>query len=96
MDACQCSDILADIEDIAKGVRHVESVHNIRMRKLGSYLIGDLHIVVDPSMTVKEADDIATQVEAEVMHEFDEVVEIKVRVEPHRSEAEYKTEKDKP
>jgi len=96
MDACQCTDILADIEDIAKSVRHVESVHSIRMRKLGSYLMGDLHVVVDPSMTVKEADDIATQVEAEVMHEFDEVVEIKVRVEPHRSEAEGKTEKDKP
>lgn len=96
MDACQCSDILADIEDIAKGVKHVESVHNIRMRKLGSYLIGDLHIVVDPSMTVKEADDIATQVEERVKREFDEVVEMKVRIEPHESEAEGKTEKDKP
>ena len=96
MDACQCSDILADIEDIAKGVKHVESVHNIRMRKLGSYLIGDLHIVVDPSMTVKEADEIATQVEERVKREFDEVVEMKVRIEPHESEAEGKTEKDKP
>jgi cation diffusion facilitator family transporter len=95
MDACQCSDILADIEDIAKGVKHVESVHNIRMRKLGSYLIGDLHIVVDPSMTVKEADEIATQVEERVKREFDEVVEMKVRIEPHESEAEGKTEKDK-
>ncbi len=52
------------------------------MRKLGSHLIGDMHIVVDPDMTVKEADQIATQVEEQVKQEFDEVTEIKVRIEP--------------
>ena len=88
MDACQCSDILTDIADIAKGVKHVKSVHSIRMRKLGPYLMGDMHIVVDPDMTVREADQIATQVEEQVKKEFDEIAEIKVRIEPHEPEAE--------
>jgi len=88
MDACQCSDILTDIADIAKSVRHVKSVHNIRMRKLGPYLMGDMHIVVDPNMTVREADQIATQVEERVTKEFDEIVEIKVRIEPQESGTE--------
>jgi len=88
MDACQCSDILIDIADIAKGVKHVKSVHSIRMRKLGPYLMGDMHIVVDPNMTVREADQIATQVEEQVKKEFDEITEIKVRIEPHESETE--------
>ena len=83
MDACQCSDILADIADIAKGVKRVKSVHDIRMRKLGPYLVGDMHVVVDPDMTVREADLIATQVEERVKEEFDAVTEIKVRIEPH-------------
>ena len=82
MDACQCSDILLDIENIAKSVKHVKGVHDIRMRKLGSYLVGDMHIVVDGDMSVREADQIATQIEEQVKKEFDEVIEIKVRIEP--------------
>jgi cation diffusion facilitator family transporter len=85
MDACQCSDIISDIERIAKSVKHVKGVHDIRMRKLGPYLVGDMHIVVDGDMSVREADQIATQVEEEVKKEFDEVTEIKVRIEPPES-----------
>ena len=83
MDACQCSDILVDIADIARGVKHVRSVHDIRMRKLGPYLMGDMHVVVDPDMTVREADQVATQVEERVRAEFDEITEVKIRIEPH-------------
>ncbi|HVP92963.1 MAG TPA: cation diffusion facilitator family transporter [Acidobacteriota bacterium] len=82
MDACQCTDIVSDIEKIAKSVKHVKGVHGIRMRKLGPYLVGDMHIVVDGDMSVREADKVATQVEEEVKKEFDEVTEIKVRIEP--------------
>ena len=82
MDACQCSDILSDIADIVKSVKRVRGVHDIRMRQIGPYLMGDMHIVVDPDMTVREADLIATQVEQRVKEEFDAVTEIKVRIEP--------------
>ena len=83
MDACKCSDILVDIADIARCVKHVRSVHDIRMRKLGPYLMGDMHVVVDPDMTVREADQVATQVEERVSAEFDEITEVKIRIEPH-------------
>jgi len=86
MDACQCGDILLDIESIARRVKHVKEVHNIRMRKLGPYLMGDMHVVVDGDMPVKEADEIATQIEEQVKQEFDEVTEIKIRIEPPKSE----------
>jgi len=86
MDACQCTEILSDIENIAKSVKHVKEVHSIRMRKLGPYLIGDMHVVVEGNMSVKEADQIATQIEEQVKQEFDEVTEIKVRMEPHEPE----------
>jgi len=88
MDACSCEDILSDIENIAKSVKHVKEVHSIRMRKLGPYLIGDMHVVVDGDMTVKEADQIATQIEERAKQEFDEITEIKVRIEPHESDGE--------
>ncbi len=82
MDACQCSDILTDIANVVKGVKRVISVHDIRMRKVGPYLVGDMHVVVDPDMTVREADLIAEQVEQKVKGKFDTVTEIRVRIEP--------------
>jgi cation diffusion facilitator family transporter len=82
MDACQCSDILLDIENVVKSVKNVKEVHDIRMRKLGSYLVGDMHVVVDGDMSVREADQIAMQIEEQVKKEFDEVAEIRVKIEP--------------
>lgn len=86
VDACQCTDILSDIGKIAKRVKHVKEVHSIRMRKMGPYLIGDMHVAVDGEMTVREADQIAARIEERVKEEFDEVTEIKVRIEPHEPE----------
>lgn len=86
MDACQCGDILSDIESIARRVKHVKEVHSIRMRKLGPYLMGDMHVVVDGDMPVKEANEIATKIEEQVKQEFDEVTEIKIRIEPPEPE----------
>jgi divalent metal cation (Fe/Co/Zn/Cd) transporter len=72
-----------DFENIAKGTKRVEQVHRIRVRKLGSYLVGDMHVKVDGNMTVREADAIAYEIEERLKQEFDEVIEIKVRIEPN-------------
>jgi cation diffusion facilitator family transporter len=85
LDACQCSEILTDIENVAKSIKHVQHVHNIRMRKLGSYLIGDMQVAVDGDLNVREAHRIASEVEARLQQEFDQVIEIRVRIEPHES-----------
>jgi cation diffusion facilitator family transporter len=96
MDACQCSDILLDIENIAKDVKNVREVHDIRMRKLGPYLVGDMHVVVDGDMSVREADQIATKIEEQVKKEFDEVTEIKVRIEPPKPSTKSETTRKSP
>jgi cation diffusion facilitator family transporter len=91
MDACQCSDILVDIETIVKNVKNVKEVHDIRMRKLGSYLVGDMHVVVDGDMSVREADQIAMHIEEQVKKEFDEVAEIRVKIEPPKPSTKSET-----
>jgi len=53
------------------------------MRKLGSYLIGDMRVAVDGALNVREAHRIASEIEARLKQEFDEVIEIKVRIKPH-------------
>ena len=85
MDACQCSDILTDIENIAMNVKYVKEAHSVRLRKLGSYIIGDMRVVVDSDMKVKEADKISSEIEKRVKREFDDVIEIQVHVEPDES-----------
>jgi ferrous-iron efflux pump FieF len=82
MDACSSTEIAADIENIAKSITHIKGVHNIRLRKLGPYIVGDMHVEVDGKMTVNEAHKITEQIEEKVKQELDEVAEIKVRIEP--------------
>jgi cation diffusion facilitator family transporter len=82
MDACQCQENLTDIESVARSIQHVKYVHSLRMRKLGPYLIGDMHVVVDADLTVRDSAKIAHEVEERVKKEFDDVIEIMVRVDP--------------
>jgi cation diffusion facilitator family transporter len=85
MDACQCPEILTNIENIAKSVKLVKQVHSLRMRKIGPYLIGDLHVVVDADLTVRDSGKIAYEIEERIKKEFNEVIEIKVRIDPDES-----------
>jgi cation diffusion facilitator family transporter len=81
VDACQCGDVVSDITGIAKKVKGVKEVHGVRMRKMGAFIVGDMHIVLDGETKVIEADRIASQIEELVQEEFDTVIEIKIRVE---------------
>jgi divalent metal cation (Fe/Co/Zn/Cd) transporter len=44
-----------------------------------------MHVAVDGDLNVREAHRIASEIEARLKQEFDEVIEIKVRIEPHES-----------
>lgn len=81
VDACKCGDIVTAIADVAKNVEGIKEVHSIRMRKLGRYLVGDMHIVVSNDMLVGEADKIATEVEEKIKEDFESIIDIKVRIE---------------
>jgi cation diffusion facilitator family transporter len=81
VDACKCGDVVRAIGDVAKSVAGIKEVHSIRMRKLGPYIVGDMHIVVAGEMLVKEADSIATQVEEKIKREFGDVIDFKIRIE---------------
>ncbi len=84
LDACKCPEVLTEIEKIATSIHSVKSVRNIRMRKSGSYLVGDMQVALDENMTVKQACEIASAIEEQTKREFDEVLELKVRIEPHK------------
>jgi cation diffusion facilitator family transporter len=84
LDSYHCPETIAAIENIANNITQVKKVHSIRMRKLGSYLIGDMHIVLRNDMTVEEAHTIASQIEERTIKEFDEIIEMNVIIEPYK------------
>jgi len=80
VDACKCGLVKA-IGDVAKSVTGIKEVHSVRMRKLGPYIVGDMHIVVAGEMLVREAESIATQVEEKIKREFGDIIEFQIRIE---------------
>jgi cation diffusion facilitator family transporter len=81
VDACSCGDLVGAIGEMAKSVKGVKEVHSIRIRKLGPYMTGDMHVVVSSEMLVREADQIATEVEETIKQMFDKVLDFKIRIE---------------
>ncbi|MDP2168521.1 MAG: cation diffusion facilitator family transporter [Thermodesulfovibrionales bacterium] len=86
------SDVLVDticintnaVEAAVTGVEGVRGCHGIRTRgtEMETYL--DLHILVDPRMSIEDGHDIADAVEEKIKQEFPFVVDIVVHVEPDR------------
>jgi divalent metal cation (Fe/Co/Zn/Cd) transporter len=81
VDACSCGDFVGAIGEMAKSVKGVKEVHSIRVRKLGPYMTGDMHVVVSSEMLVREADQIATEVEEKIKKMLDNVLDFKIRIE---------------
>lgn len=66
----------------ASSVADVSNVHQVRTRGTEGEVYCDLHIEVDPDMTVFRAHALAEEVEATVKRQFPSVIEVLVHVEP--------------
>jgi len=82
MDACTSTEVRRDLELVAGNVPGVVEVRRIRLRRLGSYLVGDLILGVDGGISVEEAHHISKSVEEEARKLFDEIYEIIIKLEP--------------
>jgi len=76
------------IERLANEVSGVRSAHAIRTRYTGSDLAVDLHIEVDGDLTVRDANEIAEQVQQRLLDNGPNVVDCIVKVEPQSREPE--------
>lgn len=70
------------IKEVVNQVKGVRGCHEVRTRGTISSVFLDLHLLVDPSLSVQEAHDIAHQAEVEIKKRFSEVVDIVVHIEP--------------
>lgn len=70
------------IADIALAVRGVESVHAIRARRMGTMLHIDLHVMVDPQMSVLRGHEISHDVKRELLERGPDVIDVIIHLEP--------------
>ncbi len=84
------SDILVDtvcidtfaVEEVVKVIEGVKGCHDIRTRGTVHSAFLDLHVLVDPGISVEKAHEIAERVESAIKERFPSVVDIIVHVEP--------------
>ncbi len=70
------------VRELVESVDGVRSAHNIRTRGTESAVYADLHVLVDPAMTVRDAHEVANTVERVIQGVYPQVVDVTVHVEP--------------
>lgn len=70
------------IVEVARSVEGVNDPHNLKTRKIGNDIAIDIHLRVDPQMSVHDAHEIATRVEYALREEYGEGSYISTHIEP--------------
>jgi cation diffusion facilitator family transporter len=83
MDTMPDEELMLKIRDVALAVPRVYGVEKCFARKTGLQYHVDLHLEVDPEMTVRESHEVATEVRGRIKDQLDWVADVLVHVEPY-------------
>lgn len=75
----------AKIAEVIDGLEQVKAYHHLRTRHNGNAHVVDVHIKVDPNLSLTEAHDVATALEERLKSSLDRVI-ANVHVEPYKGE----------
>jgi len=70
------------IKEIISSQPQIRDWHKLRTRIVGRELFMDLHILVDPHLSITEAHDISESLENEIHHQISQPVNIGIHIEP--------------
>jgi cation diffusion facilitator family transporter len=85
MDRAPSREMVERIRSIAATLPGVEGVEKCLVRKMGYHYYVDLHVEVDPEMTVQRSHEIAHDVKDKIRGEIDTVRDVLVHIEPASS-----------
>ena len=89
MDTALSEEHIKKISSILNGIPEVNHFHDLRSRTIGGEILIDVHILVDPEMTVTEGHGVAEMVRRNVIKAFDNVQDVLVHVDgEHDAEVE--------
>jgi len=93
MDASPDPTVATRVSRIAAATPGVARVEKCLVRKMGWLFYVDMHVEVDPQMTVQRAHEIAHNVKDEVRRQLPAVHDVLVHIEPARQQAEVRSQK---
>jgi cation diffusion facilitator family transporter len=76
------SEVVSHAERVARGIAGVERVEYTGARKSGTRYWVDMHVWVDPAMSVRESHTLSHRVKDDIMREMPRVVDVLVHIEP--------------
>lgn len=82
VDTAPDESVLKLLELETSAVEGVREAHDILARTSGSYLLVEVHIVVDPDLTVREGHSLAKRVERRLLEKVSDVAKVIVHVDP--------------
>ncbi len=82
VDAGAGAEEIAVIRALIEGTEGVKSLHELRSRHIGSGLQLDVHVLVDPALSVGEGHGIAGSVKKRLLDTRSDVVDVLVHIEP--------------
>jgi len=82
MEASPGAEVLAEINRVCMGVPGVLGCHRRRARMVGSRIFADVHIYVNPKMSVARAHEVATRVEHNLKARIADLTSVVVHTEP--------------
>ncbi len=77
------------INAIKQQIRDVEGVlamHRLRTRKMGANILVDVHILVDPRLSVSEGHHIADRVETKLYEHIEDITDVTIHIDPENDE----------
>ncbi len=77
---------IEQIRRIIEDVHGVKSVHMLRTRRQGHEALADVHILVEPWVSVSEGHMVSTAVELRIKNGVDEITDVTVHVDPEDDE----------
>jgi len=78
------SESIQKIEKVLSEEKGVSSWHALRTRTLGAELFIDVHVLVDPRLSVLESHDISVKIENKIRNKLSKPVNVLVHIEPHK------------
>jgi cation diffusion facilitator family transporter len=86
VDASLEEEKVQEIRDIINSVSGVSNIHMLRTRKMGGHASADVHVQVDPWLSVSEGHRISEVVQMRLIQEVDMLSDVTVHVDPEDDE----------
>jgi cation diffusion facilitator family transporter len=82
LDEAPDSKTIEKIEEVVRTTSGVKGFHSLRARKMGGKVSMDVHVLIDPEMSMKDGHEVANRVEARIKNADLDVLHVVVHLEP--------------